>query len=209
MGIFLDLFVIAIIILSVFLGYKKGLVNVIFNVFAFLIAIVITFILYKPATSFVINNTELDEKIENVIIEKGVSGDEQDEEQEKSILDEYIDKYITDTKDEAIESVAGVIAQKVIEITVGIFLFIIVRILLILAKVLVNGVSELPFVKQFNELGGALYGIIRGMLIVYIILAVLFFVVSLNNRGNIADAIDSSILTKVLYANNIILKILF
>ena len=213
MGILLDIVIVAIIVLSIFLGYKRGLVNVIFNVCAFLVAIVITFILYKPVTNLVIQNTEFDEKIENIIIEKGVSDDEQDETKEKNILNEYIEKYITETatdaKDEAIISVAGIISEKVVGICVGIVLFLAIRILLILVKVLANGLAELPFVKQFNELGGAIYGILRGFVVIYILLAILFFVVSINSTGSIARAIDASIITKILYANNIILNLVF
>ena len=99
MGILLDVIVVAIIILSTFLGYKKGLINVIFNICAFLVAIIITFILYKPVTNLVIQNTEIDEKIENVIIEKGLSLDNEDG--EKSILSEYIEKYVKGTEEDA------------------------------------------------------------------------------------------------------------
>ena len=45
MGLVIDGVVIAIFILSIFIGYKKGLINVIFNILAFFIAIIIALIL--------------------------------------------------------------------------------------------------------------------------------------------------------------------
>ena len=40
MGIIIDIVIVAILILSVFIGYKQGLVKVIFNVCALLVAII-------------------------------------------------------------------------------------------------------------------------------------------------------------------------
>ena len=65
------------------------------------------------------------------------------------------------------------------------------------------------WLKQFNELGGALYGAITGLIAIYVILAIVFFVVSINGFEYINEAIDMSIITKYLYGNNIILNIFF
>ena len=69
MGIILDIIIIAIMALSILLGYKKGLVNVAVKLFAFIIAIIVTFVFYKPVSNLIIEKTEINEKIENVIIE--------------------------------------------------------------------------------------------------------------------------------------------
>ena len=73
MIILIDLVVIGIIILSTYLGYKKGLIGVAFKILSFIIAIIITLILYKPVTNIIIQNTTWDEKIEQTIYEK-ISG---------------------------------------------------------------------------------------------------------------------------------------
>ena len=70
MAIIIDLIVIAILALSIFLGYKKGLIGVAFKILSFLIAIVITLILYRPVSSFIINNTNFAKNIENIIVQK-------------------------------------------------------------------------------------------------------------------------------------------
>ena len=57
MGIIVDIVVVTILLLNIVIGYKKGLVNVIFNIFAFLIAIIITLIIYKPVSEIIIRNT--------------------------------------------------------------------------------------------------------------------------------------------------------
>ena len=70
MGIIIDLILIAFILLCVFYGYKKGLVKLGLKLVSFLIAIVITFILYRPLSDIVIINTSIDETIQNAIINK-------------------------------------------------------------------------------------------------------------------------------------------
>lgn len=208
MGILLDIIIIGIIVISTFIGYKRGLINVVFNLCAFLIAIIITIFLYTPITNFVIENTEFDKKIENVITEKGtINKDESFT--EGSVIDKYISQSISNTTNDIVESSSVIIAQKVIGIIVAIALFIVVRIILIFAKALINGIASLPIIKQLNEVGGLAYGILMGLIIVYVILTILFFVISVNNTGTIANAINTSFITKILYSNNIILNIIF
>jgi len=208
MGILLDIIVLGIIIINTFIGYKRGLINVIFNLCAFLVALIITIFLYTPITHFVIENTELDNKIESVIIEKGVTNEGIDS-REDSVIDKYISQSVNNTKNDIVQSTSTIIAQKIIGILVAIMLFIVVRILLTLVKALVNGIASLPIIKQLNEIGGLAYGVLMGVILVYVLLAVLFFVVSVNSTGTIANAINTSIISKILYSNNVILNIIF
>ena len=72
MGIILDIVLLAIFALSVFVGYKKGLIGVVFNLCAFLVSLILTWILFTPVSNMIIKNTQIDDNIKNVIIEKGV-----------------------------------------------------------------------------------------------------------------------------------------
>ena len=207
----LDIIIIAILALCIYVGYKRGLVNVIFRIFAFLVALIVTVILYRPITNLVINNTQIDEKIETVIIENGTQ--ETKSTNEETNMSEYIQKYVkqtaTNAQNEIVESSARVIAENVVGIAVMIVLFIAVRIGLILVRFITDSLAQLPIVKQCNKVGGAVYGVLEGLVIIYAILAVIFFIVSLKGGTNLVNMIDSSIIAKVMYANNIILKILF
>ena len=63
MGILIDIILIAILLISAFSGYKRGLVKLGANLFAGIIAIVVTLILFRPIAGAIIKNTTLDEKI--------------------------------------------------------------------------------------------------------------------------------------------------
>ncbi len=211
-GLILDLVILIILGLSIFLGYKKGLIGVIFSLCAVIISIILTAILCKPVTDLVIKNTEIDDNIKNTIIENGLLEKNENKEDDKSI-NAYIEKYITNTiKDgvnNTIENNAQIIAEKVVAIGVIICLFIVLRILLILIKFIAEGIAELPVVKQFNKLGGVLYGILRGLIVIYLLFAICFFVVSISNSEFVTNAINTSYLSKFLYNNNIILNLIF
>ena len=43
----------------------------------------------------------------------------------------------------------------------------------------------MPIIKQLNEVGGLIYGILMGLIFVYVILAALYFIISVNNTGKI------------------------
>ena len=209
MAIILDLVIIGIIALSTFLGYKQGLIKVAFKIVSFFIAIVITLILYKPVTNLIINNTTWDENIENTIYEKlSTTKVEQGEPITKEDTDlpgivvNYINDGITNTVEQAGENIAKSISkdltQSIIQVIVLVVLFIVTRILLIFAKV-----------KQCNEMGGIIYGILRAAIIIFGVLALASFILPMINQMAILEYINNSILTKFLYNHNIILMLFF
>ena len=210
MGILMDLIIIAILVLSIIMGYKKGLINVIFNIFAFFIALIATIILYRPVANIIINNTEIDDKIKSARINNITEEKQSEESSSNTGMQKYIEDAIKNTADEAksqvIETVANTVSIRAVEILTSIILFIVIRAVLIVLKVFTQAIANLPLIKQFNELGGVVYGIAKGLIIVYIILTIMYFVVSINGKGNIAEAINNSYITKILYNNNIIVN---
>lgn len=210
MGLIVDIVIIAILALSIIMGYKKGLINVIFNIFAFLLAIIITLVLYKPVSNIIIKNTDIQEKIETAIIENTKGEENKKEEKTENRIQKYIENTMQnaeeDAKSKAIEVVAKDVSTKCIEIITALILFVITRIILIVLKFLTETLANLPVVKQCNEIGGLLYGVIKGILIIYVILTIMFFIISLKPEGMTENLIETSYITKFLYNNNIIVN---
>lgn len=219
MQFIIDLIVIGIIFLSTFLGYRKGLIGVAFKIASFIIAIIITLILFKPISNYIINNTEFAQTIENTIVQKLSTAEIENGQikQENSNLPEVIVNYINvglqdtvnEAKDSIVKIVARNLAETIIDIIVIIGLFIITRLLLLFAKAILEAISEIPIIKQFNKAGGILYGILRGLLLIYLTLAIISLILPMLDKTAILNIINNSILTKVLYNNNIILMIFF
>lgn len=207
MGIIIDIILICILALTIFLGYKKGFVKVVFKVLAFLIALILTIILYRPITNIVINNTELDEKIANVIIEKGTV--EVDDSAENKTLDKYVENTKKNIQNDVVNTTAKSVSENLVGIIVMIALFIALRIALMILAIFANSLAELPIVKQFNKVGGIVYGLAEGIIIIVAILAIIYFISSMTKDSSIVSVINTSVITKYIYYNNPILNIIF
>ena len=210
MGIFLDIVVVAILALNIILGYKKGLINVVFNIVAFLLAIIITFVLYKPVSNIIIQNTNIHENIKEMILKRSQGTEPKEENIESNDINKYIENSINNMTNEAKTAAREVVAEnfatKAVQVITGIVLFILTRAILILLRFVTQTIAKLPIIKQFNTLGGIIYGIIKGLIIIYVLLTIMYLIVSIKGNGNIALAIDSSCITKFLYDNNIIVN---
>lgn len=213
MGIILDLVVLGIILLNIFICYQKGLVKLAVGLVAVLVSIILALLLYKPVSNLIIEKTEIDNKIENAIIENFTAKEDNEAEVDDSGFMKYIEQYVDDTvnktKNEIVTEAAGIIAVKVINIGVIILIFVVARLILILLTFITDLITELPIIKQFNDVGGVLYGIVKALLIIYVILAIAFFIVYVTGNTTISEAISSSYITKFFYNNNILLNIIF
>ena len=218
MAIIVDLIILGILGISIFFGYKKGLTKCIIKIFSFLIAVVVSVILFKPVSNFVIKNTQIDDKIKESII--NLVGDDIEENGEvkedtslPQAMVEYINKTIQETASEAKESVVVVVAEGIsstaINIGVAIGLFILIRIALIFVSALSNLITDLPIIKQFDKTGGIVYGALKAFVIIFVLLALISLVSPMIEQIGITTAINESTIGSILYDNNPLLKIVF
>ena len=200
----LDLIVILVIALFTFIGYKQGLIKVAIKIASFFIAIIIALVLFKPVSTLVINNTTIDDKIENAIIEKITpEGMKPEDKVEAQNLPSGIIKNTNDS----IKSIAETLTTKLIEICTILILYIVARIVLKFIAALATLIEKIPILKQFNKLGGTVYGLVKGVLIVYVVLAIIYLSSPLL-KENTSKKIEEARLTKMMYNNNIITKIM-
>ena len=200
----LDLIVILVIALFTFIGYKQGLIKVAIKIASFFIAIIIALVLFKPVSTLVINNTTIDDKIENAIIEKITpEGMKPEDKVETQNLPSGIIKNTNDS----IKNIAETLTTKLIVICTILILYIVARIVLKFISALATLIEKIPILKQFNKLGGTVYGLVKGVLIVYVILAIIYLASPLL-KENTSKKIEEARLTKMMYNNNIITKIM-
>lgn len=198
MGIIIDIIIILFILASVFFGYKKGLISLAINIVAFIIAMVVTLLLYKPIGNIIINNTTLDEKLQQMIQTKIEEFMENDDNKDSS------SKLIESAKNGLLPDTSKSLSINIIYGITLIVLFIIIKICLLLVDSLANQVAKFPIIKQFNEIGGVLYGLLRGIIITYVILMVIQLVVILNPNGALDNAMQESYLAKTMSTYNIL-----
>ena len=200
MGIIVDLIIIAIVGLSTFLAYRKGIVKLAIGLCAFVISIVVTFVLYQPISNLVINATGIDEAIENTIYEK-VTDIMKDEKQEEGFGTSQI---IEAAKNEILPETARNLAINIVRGGVMVILFVAVRIALIFVTAIADAIAKLPILEQLNKTSGMIYGILRGILIIYVALLILGIPGQINPNNTVTDSVNQSFLGKAMYENNIL-----
>lgn len=218
MSIFVDIGIIAIIGLSTFLGYKKGLIGVAFKIISFFIAIILAFILCRPVANYIIEHTTIDDTIQETI-ENALSSRQEENEEKISnedmpeIVTNYIQEEITKATEQAQNQIATVVAQNVTMTIINaisfIGLFLILKIILLVLKIFSEQLANLPIIKQFNKLGGTAYGVLRGFFLIYLLLGILSLIIPMLTDTTILTTINNSWLGSVFYNHNLLLKILF
>ena len=200
MSIVVDIIIVAIILLSTFLAYRKGLITLAIQLVAVVIAIVLTLLLYKPVSNVIINVTAIDETIQNAILEEANNIMTNDEEGANQVVETIQNNMLPET--------ARTISINIIEGAVILILYIVIRIVLKFITALANLVSKLPILNQLNQLGGIIYGILRGVLIIYILLLLVNLSGEIEPQNHVYTAVEESYIGKVMNENNI-LDILF
>lgn len=196
MGIIIDIVIIIFILISIFLGYKKGLVSLGIHLVAFIIALIISFILYRPIGNLIINTTSIDENLQEGIETKleEITGD--NNENQNSLLQNIQNGTISETaKSLSINIIYGVTI---------ILLFMILRIALVFVTAIANWIAKLPILKQANKLGGIIYGLLRGILITYVVLLILNLIITFYPNGSLNNSINETYLAKTMMRYNIL-----
>lgn len=207
MQFLIDILVCIFIFITIYINYKKGLIEVAYKIIAFFIAIIISLILFKPISILLINNTNIDETVNNYIVSviNTNTNEEKSENKEKNNIPNIFNNAINSAKEETSQAVSNSITSTVINIISFIAVFIITRIILIFLHIFSEAIGNLPLIKQFNHIGGLLYGILKAFIIIFIVLAI----ISVLPLSSLQGIISSTIITRILYNINPILLLFF
>jgi len=205
MSFIVDIIIVAIILLFTFIGYKRGLVKLAFSLCSFFIAIAIAFSIYKPVTNILLDKTSIDESISKAITDKilpeGASVNS--EIKENANLPEIIMNKGANT----IGELSNSFSTTIVGVCCFIVIYIIVKIALRFVTALANLIAKLPLLKQFNKLGGLIYGVTQGIFIVFLGFAVISLASPLMD-AEILSNINNSMLGSWIYNNNLLLNLI-
>lgn len=219
-GVLVDLVIISIIISNSFWGYRRGLVGVMFKLLVFVVSLIIMFVLYKPMSNAIIEKTQIDEWLAEKIAQniEGTTladGNLLEYNEETTAMSEGVVNVLNSFVSEALEkSVSNVVEYVSMNIAVGmvrigsmLILLMISRFLLLFIRFAAELIGSLPFIKTFNKSGGLIYGILKGFLTIYIILAVFAVASPIIQNWGVIDAIQDSTFGSKMYNNNVIINI--
>lgn len=202
MNIIIDLILVAIIAVSAFFAYKKGLIGTIFTLLSTLVAIILSVTLSTPVSKF-IDSTFVNKPVKNYIlsvVDSSSIGKSYEQALEnidvagkiesmpdslKSVLELAnvdVDSVINSAqsaqdnaaaaKDTLIDSIAAPISSAISKVIALVVLFAVLSVgLWVVAKLITAVLKLIPLGKSLNKFGGLAFGIVRGLIIVFVISA--------------------------------------
>lgn len=211
-----DIIIIVIMILAIIIGKKKGLTVCLVNFLSLIVALVVALMLCKPVGNYIMEKTPVGNNLKETI-KQGIptSGSEIKIDDESNLpegIKNYINeqtKGVNDAKDTGIEAVSEQLSRSIVTAISFIGIFIIVRAVLLIVKVVSKIINKLPILKQIDGLGGAICGAVQGIIVIYCILAVISIISPIIENTKIIDNINNSHIGKTMYNNNIVVKKLY
>ena len=194
----LDIVIVALIALSVYLGYRKGLVKLAIGIVSILLSLVITAVLYIPISNLVINVTNIDETIENAIYEKVM----EDAAEEKA--DDTSSALTQAVAQGTLPTAARGLSVSIVRLGVFVVLCLASRVIIGIVAKFADALAKLPLINQFNRAGGVICGLVRGLLVTYVALLIVAYITQINPDNGAYKAVEDSYLTKAMYDNNIV-----
>lgn len=217
------LIAVAVILLgSIFAGYKKGLVKMVFAVGAMIASIVLVIALAPTMTEILKNNTTIYDKIENKVLEQLQEKSEDNLSVENLLhiykLPEDISKKLLDNASQSeviTQSVGGtyvyaaqLIAEQIIKIIAYIVTFIIVNIVIWIVGFALDLFAKLPGISGINRLAGMALGFVEGIGFIWILFLIISVLATTEFGQSCIVMIRSNSILTALYDTNLLLLLI-
>ena len=180
-----DIGALVILLCCFFRGMKKGFIKIIGRTLAFLVAVILLFVFYKP-TYDLVREAPLFLKTENTVsqnikgyITQHVNGQYQSTTDAIESLkfptpvNHFLNGYCDSLNNVIEDNVGAMVTSAVTELSMRILLGLCLFILLIIAIecvcALLGLLSHLPIIHGTNKLLGGIFGIVNGLIILYIL----------------------------------------
>lgn len=203
-----DIVLIIVILLGAFIGYKRGLIDVVFSIVGIFLAIVLAMLSYKTVVKVVIPKTGLDKTV-HAIVEQKYKNTEETIDSSINVPDalkQYFDAnvIINQTSSSNIEKTTNFIVN-----AITIFILIIIYYIIItIIRLMLNVVAKLPVLNGINKIGGAVLGGVKNVIIVLILLTLLSFYSSIGKASYLTESVNKSVITQKIYNSNFLTKIM-
>ena len=146
--------------------------------------------------------------------QEAVRLEEQDVKKDINIFNLLPDNILENSSFETIKNQTKLeIAYKISELIMNllslIIIYIVVKVTLLVATFVLDGIMRFPILKQLNEILGMVIGAVIGFIQVYLAFAVITLISSISDISVVIEAIKMSAFASVLFENNLIINLLF
>lgn len=194
----LDSVIIIVLAFGAINGLRKGFVTSITKLLGFIISIFIAKTYYLAATAFIIENTDLEDKVMEFVIKKGA-------------ISNFFDVPFSALKmlsngGELTNNINSFISISIINAISLFVIFIGCRILFAFIEVFLNSLFKLPGLNDVNKMGGLFIGLAISALGLLIFFAIIIPLTNIGSWEFMNNSIQNSILSKYFYSYNFILS---
>jgi len=221
----MDIILIAVIAISAFVGYKIGFVKTAVGLLSFFVALGLALVFYKPLAIILTEKTTIDDWIVDKIInfeykpeESENAVEESEEEKREGTIEGVLSQFpislteninIEEKKRDVKQELAIKVSEHFMNLMSLIVIYVVVRVTLLVAEIVLNGMMQIPVLKQINEILGLSLGAVFGIVEMYVVFAIIALVSSITDISFVVTAIRSSMIASIMFDYNLILKLLF
>ena len=227
----LDLALVAVITAAVLIAKRRGFLKSSYNILSLVITVLLIFTLQEPFCKY-LAESKLGEAVhDKVSLQVQGTAAEQEEQIEDSedadtavkvgeimglptfmmdFLDKKLQKQtaaVENMKNDALGILTDTVTEVLLKIISAVLLFLLVRVGVFLLLHILEMLFKLPLLHSINSLLGMIIGAANGLLIVYVICALLMFLSPGESLSQITQVIDKTYLVKYFYNNNLLLEL--
>ena len=209
-----DIIAFIIVIFFIGLGAKKGLVKTAFSLGSLVLSLILALTLYPIVSDMFAESTIGKHVHAGVVAVFDGQSDDVTTENAGDVLKipEGLQSLLIDPAENAVNTAKESIAQNVADLAINllsmIIVFVLTKVILWILLRVFNAIAHLPILRSFNKLLGGLVGAIYGLLVIYLLLALLTFTTTLQVLKVPTQMVLDSAYVSTMYHDNIILNIL-
>lgn len=182
----LDILLVIILVMFALNGRRRGLIFSVLSIISYIISLIVARTFTPQITEFIISNTGLDTWMDNLL---------------GGQIRNSIGFNISTTM------VTGFATKAIISMICFFIIFTLTSMILFRIIRFINRAGRLPIIGGINRLGGLIFGGVKGVLLTFIILALVSLVINTGN-AKLAQSIENTIIVDIMYENNPIVYLL-
>jgi len=203
----IDIIIIIFIGYLCFQGYRKGFIKTIFDTLGIVISFFLSKEFYYFAESFLLKNTKMFVKLhdffeaklpENVVNNSNIPVE----------LQKFVNNIVMNEASDAFAAFVDNLSLLIIRSISFVITFLVIYAVMVIISTLINAIMKLPILNLTNRLFGAFMGILKGVILLYLIFALSAPLLSFMQDKPLAKSVLNSESSKIFYNNNIILNYL-
>ena len=219
--------VVAGILLFLFcMGYRRGFIKEIVSTFFVILAIVIVWFINPYVNNFIRENTPVYENVQNTcsefVAEQVTEISTPDKSQQESIIDnlalpELLKNEIEKNNTAEVysylavntfaEYVSGYLAMAVVNGISFVVSFILATLLIRILSYALNIIASLPVIRGVNKAAGALVGLVKGVLFIWVAFVILTVLCKTGVGQMCMELVEKDTFLSCLYNQNILMKV--